>query len=150
MPSYISRFGRRPLALIRTALSALTAVCSHAGRFSLIALSVSNPLAALRDAPMSSARRKVTGAEFKTVRASSAYELVFWLRPEFLRTVPGAAGALSHPTVFIDKTDAGPLPLLSDIPAIIVAEIRYVPPAEALEYFGSSHAGGIIVVNTKR
>ena len=150
MPSYTSWVGRRPIALIRNALSALKAACSHAGRFSLIALSVSNPFGALRDAPMSSARRKVTRAELKTVRASSAYELVFWLRPEFLRTVPGTAGALSHPTVYIDRTDAGPLPLLSDIPAIIVAEIRYVPPAEAREYFGPSHSGGIIVVSTQR
>jgi len=102
------------------------------------------------DAPMSSARRRVTRAEFKTVRANSAYELVFRLRPEFLRTVPGIAGAVSHPTVYIDRTDAGPLPLLSDIPAIIVTEIRYITPAEAVRQYGPVHSGGIIAVRTRR
>ena len=150
MPSYTSRVGRRPIALIRAALSALAACWSQATRCSLIALSVSGPWAVPPDAPMSSARRRVTRAEFKTVRANSAYELVFRLRPEFLRTVSGIAGAVSHPTVYIDRTDAGPLPLLSDIPAIIVTEIRYITPAEAVKQYGPVHSGGIIAVRTRR
>ena len=150
MPSYTSRVGRRPLALIRTALSALTARCGQAVRLSATSLCAFTASPVGRDASASSSRETITTTEFRTVRASSAYELVFWLRPEFLRTVPGPAGARIHPTVAIDDAAVGPLPVLSDIPAIITARIRYLPPAEGVTLYGPQHSAGIIVVSTRR
>ena len=150
MPSYTSRAGRRPLALIRAALSVVAAGCGQAVRLSATSFCAFALWPLVRDASGSSTRQTITTAEVATVRAISAYDLVFRLRPEFLRTVPGPAGTLIHPTVSIDDADAGPLPVLSDIPASITARIRYVPPAEAVVRHGSRHIAGIIVVHTRR
>jgi hypothetical protein len=150
MPPYTSRAGRRPLALIRAALSVLAARCGQAARLwatSVCAFTSSPPPG---HASANATRQTLTSAEFATVRASSAYELVFQLRPDFLRTVPGDTGARIHPTVFIDDSPAGPLPVLSDIPAIITARIHYLPPAEAARHYGPGHAAGIIDVRTRR
>ena len=150
MPSYTPRVGRWPLALIRAALSVLAARCGQAARLSATSLYAFTFSPALGHTSASATRQTLTSAEFATVRASSAYELVFRLRPDFLRTVAGATGAQIHPTVFIDASAAGPLPLLSDIPAIITARIHYLPPAEAARQYGPGHPAGIIDVRTRR
>ena len=150
MPSYTSRSGRRPLALIRTALSVLAARCGQAVQLCATSICAFTTSSSGRDTSASSTRQTITSAEFRTVRATSAYELVFWLRPEFLGTVPGPAGALIHPTVAIDDVAAGPMPVLSDIPAIITSRIRYLPPAEAVAHYGPEHVTGVIVVHTRR
>ena len=150
MPSYTPRVGRRPLALIRAALSVLSARCGQAVRLWATSLYAFTSSPAPGHATASATRQTLTSAEFATVRASSAYELVFQLRPDFLRTVPGDTGAQIHPTVFIDESAAGPLPLLSDIPAIITARIVYHPPAVAAKHYGPGHPAGIIDVRTRR
>ena len=130
MHSYISQVSRRPFALIRAALSVLAAGWSNA-------------------APAMCARQTLTRTDFRTVPANSAYELLFWLRPEILRTALGVAGTASQPTVYINDTAAGPLSVLSDIPVSNIAAIRYLPPAEAFKNYGPMYCGGIVVVRTR-
>ena len=151
MHAFASRAGRWPLALTLAALSALAAACAPAARYS------SSPVRSAHTASASTATRvgpssyTITGTELTTVSGNTAYDLVFRLRPEFLRASRSAViGRRAEPVVYINSSAAGPVSALSSIPIGQVTEIRYVAPGEALLTYGPTYSGGVIVVHTRR
>jgi hypothetical protein len=103
-------------------------------------------------------RNLIRADEIATVaEASTAYDVVSRLRPEFLRTRgprSAAAGKLTEQptiTVFLDGVESGPVErTLYLIPATEVFEIRLYRAADAVTKYGTRHTGGVIAVTTKR
>lgn len=150
MQFFSSRVRRWPLALTLIALSALSTGCARPAQYSASLPSrLTSPSTVLetRLAPMT---HTITGAEAGAVALSSAYEVVSRLRPEFLRRENDGMGRLIEPMVYVDGIAAGPVWILSDIPANKIAEIRYVTPEDAFLEHGPRHAGGIIAVKMRR
>ena len=154
MHSYTSRGGRWPLALTLAALVALGTGCAQPSRFSTSTAPMRAP-SSLSDVTVSRAtspNHTITRAEFATVSGNTAYDLVFRLRPEFLRGSArgGITGTRNDPAVYINTAAAGTLSALRQIPVDAVAEIHYVPRVDALIRYGPTYLGGVIVVNTRR
>jgi hypothetical protein len=150
MQFFPSRVCRWPLALTLIALTALSTGCARPSQYSASLpsrLTSSGAVVETRLAPMT---HTITAAEAGAVALSSAYEVVSRLRPEFLRRENDGMGRLIEPMVYVDGIAAGPVWILSDIPANRIAEIRYVTPDDAFLEHGPRHAGGIIAVRMKR
>ena len=150
MHSYASRAGRWPLALTLIALTALSTGCAQSAQFSTSLPSRPTSSLALNDIQLSPMRHTISAAELGKVPVTSVFEVVSRLRPEFLRRDYSGIGGPIEPVVYIDDIAAGPLWILSNIPANQVAEIHYVTPADAFMLNGPRHNGGIIVVRMRR
>ena len=91
--------------------------------------------------------------EILAMRANTAADAVRRLRPEFLRSTPTNtfSKAAAFPNVYLNGHYAGPLDMLSTIPAAPIVEIRYVTTSAARSAFGSYCAcdGGVILVRTR-
>jgi len=90
----------------------------------------------------------------KAPAASSAYDVVRLLRPEFLyrrgvqsvrESVDPSAGIL----VYVDGARAGGVDELKSIPADQVQEIRWINARDATTRYGTDHGYGVIAVTTK-
>jgi hypothetical protein len=86
--------------------------------------------------------------------ASTAYEVVRLLRPQFLyhrgvqsvrQPVDPSAGIL----VYVDGVRSGGIDQLRSIPADQVAEIRWLNARDATTKYGTGHGYGVIAVTTK-
>ncbi|HEX7090816.1 MAG TPA: hypothetical protein VF192_11820 [Longimicrobiales bacterium] len=106
-----------------------------------------------RRAQASRDRDVVTAAELAGVAASTAYEALQQLRPEYLR----GRGVLSLetpttalPVVYLDDIRAGGLEALHSIRVADIYEIRFYRAADATTRYGTGHPGGAIVVTTQR
>ena len=101
------------------------------------------------------AQRNVLGlAELQDIEPrASAWDVVQRLRPEFLTrrtrsSITDPNGAL--PEVYLDGQRLGQLSTLEGIPVSLIAEIRYLRASEAAEVLNSRHAGGVILVTSRR
>lgn len=81
--------------------------------------------------------------------ASTAYELIAQLRPQFLRS----RGALSmqdprpvYPIVYVNEMRHGGLETLRAILVREISEVRFISAADATTRWGTGHAGGVIQV----
>jgi hypothetical protein len=161
MLSYKSRARRRPLALTLIALVALGTGCAQPSRFA------STPTVSPSEAVMlvqptrgsinlerdgRSPRNRISRSEVNQIPASTAYDVVRRLRPEFLHSSARRVAAGSHavPVVYIDALASGSLSTLAMIPVQSVIDITYFPPVDAMVRFGPSHGAGAIVVRTHR
>jgi len=140
MHSFASRVGRWPLALTLIALTALSTGCSQPTQFST----------SLYETRLSPMNHTITAVELGAAPATSVYEVVSRLRPEFLRRDHAGIGGPVEPVVYVDDIAAGPPWVLWDIPVNQVAEIHYVTPNDAFMVNGPRHNGGIIVVRMRR
>jgi hypothetical protein len=122
-------------------------------------------------------RRLVTAEEIAGAQADNAYQAVETLRPEYFRRaerpqsvhggermtsrsgsprnlsaasafVPNAAAVGLR--VFLDGSEVGDAQQLRQIPAHLVAEIRYLSGSEAQIELGPRYAGGILRVSLRR
>jgi len=91
----------------------------------------------------------LTRAEIETSSATTAFELIRELRPQFLRSRgvlsiedPSAGYAL----VYMDNTFRGDLEALRTILVVDIDEVRYISSADATTRWGTGHAGGVIHV----
>jgi hypothetical protein len=150
MHSFASRVGRWPLALTLIALTALSTGCAQPTQFSTSLPSRPVSSLALNDTRLSPMRHTISAAELGKVPATSVFEVVSRLRPEFLRRDYSGIGRPVEPVVYIDDIAAGPPWILWDIPVNQVAEIHYVTPNDAFMVTGPRHNGGIIVVRMRR
>lgn len=103
------------------------------------------------DAPAPS-RNVITRVEIEQSRANSAWDVVVKLRGNFMAS-RGANSLMvkvnKEPTVFLDDVEYGNLGTLKQIPASVVAEIRFVEGWNAETKFGPGHAAGVIQVYTR-
>ena len=81
---------------------------------------------------------------------ANTFEVVLKLRPEWLEpppdydfTDPGEV------VVYLDGALLGRVSTMQDLPAPIVAEIRYYDPPTARRHFGLDHRGGVISIETR-
>ena len=97
-----------------------------------------------------STRQILRAPEIAKSNATTAYDVIARLRPEFLSSSAARKtdGSLFPPVVYINDAIAGDVALLRGISPDMIAEIRYVPPRDATTYHGASHRGGEIMVYT--
>jgi hypothetical protein len=97
-------------------------------------------------------RDLISADEISRVQVGTAYDVVQTLRPEYLRSRSTAtfSGAQELAVVYIDGVRAGSVDQLRRVPRETLNEIRYVNAADATTRFGTGHAGGAILVATKR
>lgn len=106
-----------------------------------------------RDTATPTDRNVVTGEAIMETRVATAFEALERLRPEFLRArgpfsmrSPGAG----LPVVYVDNVRAGDINQLRSIPASSVSLIEFISAADATTRWGTGHAGGALLVHTRR
>ena len=86
--------------------------------------------------------------------ATTAYELIHRLRPNFLtyrgETSFERSKSQPYPTVYVDGQEFGPIGTLRNIPASQIATIRLYRSWEATTKFGSGNLGGVIAITTRQ
>ncbi len=98
-------------------------------------------------------RNQITREEIAQIQVTSAYEAIQQLRPEFFRSRgvrSMASGDASVAAVYVDGVRQGGLEALRNIPKETVEDIRYLSATDATTQFGTGHAGGAILVRTRR
>lgn len=91
--------------------------------------------------------------EFGNSQMSSAYDVINSLRPHWLQSrgpqslTNQSAGALM---VYVDNTRMGSVEVLRQLRPGVVESAQYLGASEATMRFGSNHAGGAILINTRR
>jgi hypothetical protein len=161
MSSYKSRARRGSLALTLIALVALGTGCAQPSRFAstptvspseVVTLASTTRPSINLELDGRSLRNRISRSEVNQTPASTAYDVVRRVRPEFLRSSARrvAAGSYTQPVVYIDALASGSLSTLAMIPVQSVIDITYFAPVDAMVRFGPSHGAGAIVVRTHR
>ena len=107
-----------------------------------------------REARLASSREVLTDEEITKTAALTAYEAIRIRRPAFL-VAPGeksfgdADRSLKRPVVYVNSVYYGKIESLKEMPVHDIREIRFLDPLDATRMFGTVHAGGVILVNTK-
>ena len=106
--------------------------------------------------PASSGRSRnnnvLTASEIATSQATTAYEAIQSLRPNFLRsrgTHTFDPNAVQAPHVFLDGQKYGELDILKSISVQTIREIRYFNAADATTKYGTGYTHGVIEVWTR-
>ena len=128
------------------------------GAFVIIMLSAGVYLAgcahAALPATQASSASVITEAEIDSAHASTAYDVIHKLRPQFLTSRgklsldPGVPPAL--PRVYVDEQFFGDASTLRAIPAGTIESMRYYSAGEAQYKYGHDNAAGVIAITTKR
>lgn len=96
----------------------------------------------------------ITENEVVASLATTAYELIHRLRPNFLtyrgETSFERSKSQPYPTVYVDGQEFGPIGTLRNIPASQIATIRLYRSWEATTKFGSGNLGGVIAITTRQ
>ncbi|MFN8581729.1 MAG: hypothetical protein U0163_12225 [Gemmatimonadaceae bacterium] len=104
-------------------------------------------------APATTSSDIITRAELSRTSASTAYEAIQRLRPQFFKD-RGRTSILRPesrtPVVILDERPLGDISFLRDISLNTVYEIRYLTASEAQVKFGSGYPAGAIVVITAK
>jgi hypothetical protein len=88
--------------------------------------------------------------------ATNALQIIEQLRPQMLRSrgtsslAPGATSEDGLPRVYVDDIAYGNLNSLSNVAALQIREIRFLSSRDATTRWGTGHAGGVILVTTKK
>ena len=112
---------------------------------------------ACSSAPLTRARgpdpQLITEEEVVASLATTAYELIHNLRPNFLsyRGETSFDRRTSHPypNVYVDDQAFGAISILNSIPASDVSSVRLYRSWEATTKYGSGNAGGVIAISTR-
>ena len=141
-----------PSVLMMSLFVVLTAACTSAGGGG----------EAGNTAKVTRSSYVITAEEIATVDASTAFDVVQKLRPQFLRdrgstsTRSGAAEGTGQPgttaagvLVYIDSAPGGSVDALRGIAASSIREIRYLSAADATTKYGTGHPVGVIEVRTR-
>ena len=116
-----------------------------------LALAACGPHATGHTAPAHQ-RDIITADEIAVFDATTAYDAVKRLRPQFL----SARGPVSFterepiPIVYLDGVRYGDVSTLAAIQASRIATIRHYNGPEAQVKFGTDHPGGAIVITSKQ
>jgi len=114
---------------------------------SLVLLSCSVP----SGAPRPRDRTLLTGEQILATHASTLFDAIQQLRPEFLRS-RGASSIESRgadiPRVFVDNIEMGDVQFLKLVNPQEVAEVQRISAEEATTRWGTGYVGGALVVTT--
>ena len=95
----------------------------------------------------------ITEDEVVASLATTAYELIHNLRPNFL-TYRGETSfdrrtSRPYPNVYVDEQAFGTISVLHNIPASHISSVRLYRSWEATTRFGTGNAGGVIAISTR-
>ena len=95
----------------------------------------------------------ITENEVVASLATTAYELIHSLRPNFL-TYRGETSfdrrtSRPFPNVYVDDQPYGTVSILHSIPSSDVSSVRLYRASEAMTKFGTGNAGGVIAISTR-
>jgi hypothetical protein len=95
----------------------------------------------------------ITENEVVASLATTAYELIHSLRPNFL-TYRGETSfdrrtSRPYPNVYVDDQPFGTVSILQSIPSSDVSSVRLYRASEAMTKFGTGNAGGVIAISTR-
>jgi hypothetical protein len=95
----------------------------------------------------------ITEDEVVASVATTAYELIHNLRPNFLsyrgETSFDRKTSRPYPNVYVDDQAFGPISVLNSIPASDVSSVRLYRSSEAMTKYGTGNAGGVIAIVTR-
>ncbi|HEY5022716.1 MAG TPA: TonB-dependent receptor plug domain-containing protein [Gemmatimonadaceae bacterium] len=95
----------------------------------------------------------ITEEEVVASLATTAYELIHNLRPNFLsyrgETSFDKRTSTPYPNVYVDDQPFGTVSILQSIPASDVSTIRLYRSGEAMTKYGTGNAGGVIAIITR-
>ena len=97
-------------------------------------------------------RTQITAAEIKATNATTLYEVVERLHPEWLssrgpKTMGGATGQIDTGVqVYIDTQAAGTVEVLRQFPITSAALLKYYSAADAQTRFGLGNLNGVIQI----
>jgi len=95
----------------------------------------------------------ITEEEVVASLATTAYELIRNLRPNFLsyrgETSFDKRTSRPYPNVYVDDQVFGTISILNSIPASDVSSIRLYRSWEATTKYGTGNAGGVIAISTR-
>lgn len=96
-----------------------------------------------------SSRDKVSREEIEATPASSAYDLIYHVRPDWLRrrgtaSMIGASQGTSGPLVYLDGVKLGGLDALRSINARDIQSIEWVPGSKAPMVLSDVGSGAIV------
>jgi len=97
-------------------------------------------------------RDVIARPEITASNASTAYDAVEKLRPDFLRgrsVNTRTRASTQTPLVYIDGTRLGELAQLRSIPTTIVQSIQLISATDATTRWGTGHPAGVIEVRTR-
>lgn len=92
-------------------------------------------------------------AEIQTQHFSNAYDLVNALRPSWLQSRAasfGTGNASVGVMVYLDENRLGGPEYLKQISLGALESLKYMSATEATTRYGTNHAGGAIIVTSKR
>ena len=93
-------------------------------------------------------RDVITRVEIDSMTAQTAYEVVSRRRPDFLTRRTQGNIVVVYAWVYVDGRLAGNVNMLHDMPAELVAEIRFVNGDQATMRYGGDHVAGAIEIKT--
>lgn len=107
--------------------------------------------ATTRSVPRGTSRRLLLGDEIRTISASTAYDAVATLRPEWL--VRRGRVSVRNPSagelvIYVDGIRQGGVTSLRGVSAGSVLQMEYLDGPSATVQFGTGHGGGVILVRT--
>ena len=97
--------------------------------------------------------QRITEDEVVASLATTAYELIHNLRPNFLsyrgETSFDRRTSRPYPNVYVDDQPFGPVSILHSIPSSDVSSVRLYRSSEAMTRYGTGNAGGVIAISTR-
>lgn len=94
----------------------------------------------------------LTKEEIVASSASTAYELIQQLRPQFLRSRGAVSLQDPRPTyaiVYMNDVHHGSLESLRSILVEEISEIRFISAGDATTRWGTGHVGGVIQIRSR-
>jgi hypothetical protein len=137
----------RPLSIVAPSVLALT-FASGAIATSAAQADSAPPAKAAKAAKVDTHNSNlITSDEIESAKLPTAYDLVDRLRRPWLRK-----DALTGEDVVVykDEQNLGGADKLRDIPSVDVAELQYLPNADAVKRWGADIKGSVIVVSRRR
>ena len=99
------------------------------------------------------AATSITESEIDSLHASTAYDVIHKLRPQFLisrgKLSLDTRVAPALPRIYLDNQFYGEAGVLRVISAVMIESIRYYSASEAQYKYGQDNAAGVIAIATK-
>jgi hypothetical protein len=96
----------------------------------------------------------ITEDEVVASFATTAFELIHSLRPNFLsyrgETSFNKSTSRPYPNIYVDDQPFGTVSILHSIPASDVSSVRLYRSGEAMTKYGTGNAGGVIAIVTRK
>jgi hypothetical protein len=97
-------------------------------------------------------RNVITAEQIDAAKVATAYDVIVKYRANFLTSRGPNSIVLKQPkepTVYLDNVEYGTINSLRNIPAVQIAQIRFIEGWDAMTKYGSDHVAGVIQIYTR-